>query len=137
SGASSGVAVPTGARGSGGVITEQQQYALRHLLNLPPAATEFSVAGTTPPLLFPPIDQSQPQLLPGSPLPAPAPHMERVVHPSPPASSLSHVPDPKSDLVRTASPIVTRLLATVVTDLSFESAAASALVAKLLDFAAL
>ncbi|CAI5468381.1 unnamed protein product [Closterium sp. Yama58-4] len=39
-------------------------------------------------------------------------------------------------LVRAASPTVKRLLATVVTDPSFESTAASALVAELVDFAA-
>ncbi|CAI7824948.1 unnamed protein product, partial [Closterium sp. NIES-54] len=60
-----------------------------------------------------------------------------VVPSSPPSSSLPHVPDPESDLVRTTSPSVTRLLATVVTDPSFESAVTSALVAKLVDFAAL
>ncbi|CAI7872815.1 unnamed protein product [Closterium sp. NIES-53] len=169
---------------SGGVTTQPQQSALHHLLSLPPAATEFPVASTTPQLLFPLTDQSQPQLLLGSPLPAPAPHTEvtkfcserhepetrpstpvrghrvvrpraqavpgthrmalhpssvpqRVVLPSPPASSLPHVPDPESDLVCAAGPTVTRLLATVVTDPSFESAAASALVAELVDFAAL
>ncbi|CAI7829931.1 unnamed protein product [Closterium sp. NIES-54] len=55
---------------------------------------------------------------------------------SPPASSLADGPDPGSDLVRAASPTVTRLLATVIIDPSFESAAASALVAELVDFAA-
>ncbi|CAI7844321.1 unnamed protein product [Closterium sp. NIES-53] len=139
---------------------------------------------------------SQPQLLPGSLLPAPAPHTEvtasltarrepkthastperrepetrasisarvrrarrprapavpsthdmtlhpssvpqHVVLPSTPVCSLPHVPDPESDLVRAASPTVTRLLDTIVTDASFESAAASALVVELLDFAAL
>ncbi|CAI7849519.1 unnamed protein product, partial [Closterium sp. NIES-54] len=59
----------------------------------------------------------------------------RVPLPSPAASSLPDVPDPKSDLVRAAGPTNTRLLATVVTDPSFESTAASALVAKLVDFA--
>ncbi|CAI7859244.1 unnamed protein product [Closterium sp. NIES-54] len=61
----------------------------------------------------------------------------RIVLPSPPTSSLPHVRDPELDLVRTASPTVTCLLATVVTDPSFEYAAASALVAELVDFAAL
>ncbi|CAI7842656.1 unnamed protein product [Closterium sp. NIES-54] len=183
-GAGSAGDVPTGARGSRGVTTQPQQSALRHLLSLPPATTEFPVVGTTPPLLFPPTDKSQPQLLPGSPLHAPTPHTEvteslterpehetrastpvcsrhvvrpratavpgthrmafrpstvpqRVVLPSPPASSLPHVPDPESDLVCTASPTLSRLLATVLTDPSFESAAASALVAELVDFAAL
>ncbi|CAI5960614.1 unnamed protein product [Closterium sp. NIES-65] len=60
----------------------------------------------------------------------------RVPLPSPPASSLPDVPDPETDLVRAASPTVTRLLATVVTDPSFESTAASALVAELVDFGA-
>ncbi|CAI7931076.1 unnamed protein product, partial [Closterium sp. NIES-54] len=56
--------------------------------------------------------------------------------PPPPESSLPEVPDPESDQARAASPTVARLLATTVTDPSFESAAASALVAELLDFAA-
>ncbi|CAI7915410.1 unnamed protein product [Closterium sp. NIES-54] len=55
---------------------------------------------------------------------------------SPPASSLPNIPDPESDLARAASPNVPSLLATVVTDPSFESATASALVAELVDFAA-
>ncbi|CAI7822284.1 unnamed protein product, partial [Closterium sp. NIES-54] len=61
---------------------------------------------------------------------------QRVPLPSPPASSLADGPDPESDLVRAASTIVPRLLATIVTDPSFESAAASAQVAELFDFAA-
>ncbi|CAI7848682.1 unnamed protein product [Closterium sp. NIES-54] len=54
--------------------------------------------------------------------------------PSPPASSLADGPDPQSNLVRAAIPTVTRLLATVFIDPSFESAAASALVPELVDF---
>ncbi|CAI7843063.1 unnamed protein product, partial [Closterium sp. NIES-53] len=54
----------------------------------------------------------------------------------PPASSLPVVADPASDLFRAEHSTVPRLLATVVTDPSFESAAASALVAELVDFAA-
>ncbi|CAI7783803.1 unnamed protein product, partial [Closterium sp. NIES-54] len=60
----------------------------------------------------------------------------RVAMPPPPESSLPAVPNRDSDLVRAASPTVSRLLATVVTDPSFESTAVSALVAKLVDFAA-
>ncbi|CAI7921948.1 unnamed protein product, partial [Closterium sp. NIES-54] len=56
--------------------------------------------------------------------------------PAPPESSLPEVPDPESDRTRAASPTVSRLLATAVTEPSLESAAASALVAELLDFAA-
>ncbi|CAI7879167.1 unnamed protein product [Closterium sp. NIES-53] len=61
---------------------------------------------------------------------------QRVPLPSPPASFLPALADPESNSLRTASPTVTRLLAAVVTDPSFESTAASALVAELVDFAA-
>ncbi|CAI7839180.1 unnamed protein product, partial [Closterium sp. NIES-54] len=60
----------------------------------------------------------------------------RVPLPSPLESSLPVLADPASDSLRAASPTVTRLLSTVVTDPTFESAAASALVAELVDFAA-
>ncbi|CAI7897228.1 unnamed protein product [Closterium sp. NIES-54] len=60
----------------------------------------------------------------------------RVPLPSPPASSLPFLADPASDSLRAASPTVARLLSTVFTDPSFESTAASALVAELVDFAA-
>ncbi|CAI7857174.1 unnamed protein product, partial [Closterium sp. NIES-54] len=60
----------------------------------------------------------------------------RVPLPAPPESSLPEVPDPESNRTRAANPTVARLLATTVTGPSFESAAASALVAELLDFAA-
>ncbi|CAI7907044.1 unnamed protein product [Closterium sp. NIES-53] len=60
----------------------------------------------------------------------------RVPLPPPPESSLPAVPDPKPDRAHTVSPAVSCLLATPVKDPSFESAAASALVAELLDFAA-
>ncbi|CAI5984907.1 unnamed protein product [Closterium sp. NIES-65] len=59
----------------------------------------------------------------------------RAPLPSPPESSLPALADPESDSLRTASPTVTRLLATIVTDRSFESTAASALVVELVDFA--
>ncbi|CAI7788251.1 unnamed protein product [Closterium sp. NIES-53] len=105
---------------------------------------------------------SQPPLQPASPLPAPSPYTEqtgglkercepasrraspvrtshRVPHPRPPP-----VPDTQamalrlssSDCTRAASPTVSHLLATVVTDPSFESIAASALVVELADIAA-
>ncbi|CAI7770658.1 unnamed protein product, partial [Closterium sp. NIES-53] len=60
----------------------------------------------------------------------------RVPLPSPQASSLPVLADPASDSLRPASPTIARLLSTVVTDPSFESTAASALVAELVDFAA-
>ncbi|CAI7894973.1 unnamed protein product [Closterium sp. NIES-53] len=61
---------------------------------------------------------------------------QRVPLPSPPASSLPGGPDPESDSLHAASPTVMRFLATAVTDPLFESTAASALVAELVDFAA-
>ncbi|CAI7915743.1 unnamed protein product, partial [Closterium sp. NIES-54] len=66
--------------------------------------------------------------------PSTTPH--RVPQPSPPASSLFDGPDPESDSLRAASPTVTHFLATAVTDPLFESTAASALVAELVDFVA-
>ncbi|CAI7790974.1 unnamed protein product, partial [Closterium sp. NIES-53] len=61
---------------------------------------------------------------------------QRVPLPSPLASSLPDGPDPESDSLRAASPTDTRFLATAVTDPLFESSAASALIAELVDFAA-
>ncbi|CAI7765431.1 unnamed protein product [Closterium sp. NIES-54] len=138
----------------------------------------------TPPLLCPPLDQSQSRLQQASALPTPSTYAEqtgslterrepashpaspvrtsrRVPRPRPPPvpgthalalrpssipmcvplpprleSSLPAVPDPESDRARAASPTVSRLLATVVTDPSFESTAASTLVAELVEFAA-
>ncbi|CAI7854051.1 unnamed protein product, partial [Closterium sp. NIES-54] len=60
----------------------------------------------------------------------------RVSLPAPPESSLPEIPDPEFGRARAVSPAISRLFATTVTDPSFESAAASALVAELLDFAA-
>ncbi|CAI7789896.1 unnamed protein product [Closterium sp. NIES-54] len=56
--------------------------------------------------------------------------------PLPPETSLPAVPDPESDLARAASSTVSHLLATVVTDPSIESTAASSLVTGLVDLAA-
>ncbi|CAI5963099.1 unnamed protein product [Closterium sp. NIES-64] len=93
------------------------------------------VLGLSPPVEGPPPVQSQSLLEPSSPLPAPSPYTgptgglaERL--------SLPALADPGWDSLRAASPTVTRLLANVVTDPSFESTAASALVAELVDFAA-
>ncbi|CAI7855285.1 unnamed protein product [Closterium sp. NIES-53] len=58
----------------------------------------------------------------------------RVPLPPPPEPSLPAVLDPESDRAPTASPTVSRLLATIVTAPSFESTAASALIAELEDF---
>ncbi|CAI7901465.1 unnamed protein product [Closterium sp. NIES-54] len=76
----------------------------------------------------PPPDQSQLPLQPAAPLPAPSPYTEQ-------SGGLTER-HPESDRARAASPTIARLLATAVTDPSFECAAASSLVAELLEFAA-
>ncbi|CAI7878053.1 unnamed protein product [Closterium sp. NIES-53] len=83
------------------------------------------------------IPRSRPPPVPGTRIMAlrPSSVPQRVPLASPPAFSLGDGPNPESDLVRAASPTVPRLLATVVTDPSFESIATSALVADLVDFA--
>ncbi|CAI7856469.1 unnamed protein product [Closterium sp. NIES-53] len=82
------------------------------------------------------VPQSRPLLVPGTHPLALCPSSVPLCIPLPPPldSSLPAIPDPESDLVRAASPTVSRLLATAVTDPSFESAAASALVTELLEF---
>ncbi|CAI7785028.1 unnamed protein product, partial [Closterium sp. NIES-54] len=60
----------------------------------------------------------------------------RVPLPAPPESSLPAIPDTKFDLAHATSSTFSRLLATIVTSPSFESIAASALVAELVGFAA-
>ncbi|CAI7802224.1 unnamed protein product [Closterium sp. NIES-53] len=119
--------------------------ALRQVLSLP------SSTGLTPALLCPPRDQSQPLLQPQSPLPTLSPYpkqTESLIEHREPASrlaspvrtislsSLSDDSDPVFELARAASPTVMRILATLVTDPSYESTAASALVTELIDFAA-
>ncbi|CAI7892101.1 unnamed protein product, partial [Closterium sp. NIES-54] len=59
-----------------------------------------------------------------------------IAPPSPPASSVSDIPDPESNLARDASPTVTRLLATIVTGPSLESTSAFSLVIELVNFVA-
>ncbi|CAI5492053.1 unnamed protein product [Closterium sp. Naga37s-1] len=173
-------AVPAG---SGGAARPRPYFVplLEQVLGLPPSTSPAPLLECPPPV------QSESQLQPASPLPAPSPYTGptgglaerrepasrpaspvraartsgrgsrprpppvpgthrmslrpstaplRAPLPSPPESSLPALADPESDSLRAASPTVTRLLATVVTDPSFESTAASALVAELVDFAA-
>ncbi|CAI7801290.1 unnamed protein product [Closterium sp. NIES-54] len=190
-GARAAGAVGAGARGTGGAgaggtgtadgtgtMPRRLFFYPQPLSSLPPpdsvlhqVLSLLSSTRLTPPLLCPPTSQTQPQLLPGSPLPAPSPRTEvtasltarhepetsastptrarrvprpcppavpsthvmalrpssvpqHVALPSPPASSLPDVPDPESDLACAASPTVTRLLATIVTNPDFESTSA-------------
>ncbi|CAI7801060.1 unnamed protein product [Closterium sp. NIES-53] len=108
---------------SGG-LTKRREHASRPVS---PVRTARRVPCSRPP---PPVPGTHAITLRPSSVPL------RVPLPTPPESSLPAVPDPESDRARAASPTVSRLLATAITDTSFESAAASALVAELLDFAA-
>ncbi|CAI7803554.1 unnamed protein product [Closterium sp. NIES-54] len=146
-GAGGAVARGAGAVHLGGTLLPQPYFVplLQQVLGVP------SSTSLTPPLLCPPPDQSQLPLQPASPLPAPSPYTEQTSglteHREPAScpvlpvctachSSLPEVPDPESDRARAASPTVSCLLATIVTDPTVESTAASALVAELVDFAA-
>ncbi|CAI7875934.1 unnamed protein product [Closterium sp. NIES-54] len=82
--------------------------------------------------------RQRPPTVPGTHLMALRPSTAplRVPLPSPPVSSLPAFPDPEFDSLPAGSPTVARFLATVVTDPSLASTAASALVAELVDFAA-
>ncbi|CAI7771588.1 unnamed protein product [Closterium sp. NIES-54] len=62
-----------------GLIMEVARTSMIHATAphfLWPFAVRYSCCGLTPPLLCAPTDESQPELLPGSPLPALAPHTE-------------------------------------------------------------
>ncbi|CAI7811434.1 unnamed protein product, partial [Closterium sp. NIES-54] len=84
------------------------------------------------------VPHPHPPRVPGTHAMAHRPSSVPLHVPLPPshASSLPAVLDPESDGARAASPTVSRLLATIVTDPSFESTAAFALVAELVEFAA-
>ncbi|CAI7914823.1 unnamed protein product [Closterium sp. NIES-54] len=84
------------------------------------------------------VPRSRPPPVPGTHAMALCPSSVplRVPLPPLPESSLPAIPDRESDLACAATPLVSRLLATVVTDPSFASTAASALVAELVEFAA-
>ncbi|CAI7841763.1 unnamed protein product, partial [Closterium sp. NIES-53] len=158
-GAAGAGAVDPGAGGAGGTVRprpyfvpllQQSQPPLQPASPLPvpspypeqsgglterrePASRPYSPVRTArhaPRLRPPPVPGTHTMALRPSSVPL------RVPLPAPPESSLHEVPDPESDRARAASPTVIRLLATTVTDPFFESAAASALVAELLDFAA-
>ncbi|CAI7823230.1 unnamed protein product [Closterium sp. NIES-53] len=84
------------------------------------------------------VPRPRPPLIPGTHFIAlrPSSVPPQVPLPPPPVSSLPAVPDSESDLARAATPTVPRLIATVLTNPSFESTTVSAQVAELVDFAA-
>ncbi|CAI7753818.1 unnamed protein product [Closterium sp. NIES-53] len=109
-----------------GSLTERREPMSRSVFSLhcvPPSCC-------VPPSRPPPVPVTHAMALRPSSVPL------RVSLPAPLESSLPEVPDPESDLAHAVSPAVSCLLTTAVTDPSFDSAAASALVAELLDCAA-
>ncbi|CAI7887859.1 unnamed protein product [Closterium sp. NIES-54] len=144
-GAGGAGAVDPGAGGAGGTVRPRPYFVplLQQVLGLP------SSTSLTPPLPCPLPDQSQPPLQPASPLRAPSPYTEQISglteHREPASLPASPVctgrrvpprPPPVPSTHYVTSPTVSHLLATVVTNPSLESTAASALVAELIDFAA-
>ncbi|CAI7905986.1 unnamed protein product [Closterium sp. NIES-54] len=117
---------PSPYTGPTGGLAERRAPASRPALPPRPACTSRRTSRPRPPVV---PGTHQMALRPSTAPP-------RVPLPSPPASSLPAFPDPESDSLRAASPTVARFLATVVTDPSLASTAASALVAELVDFAA-
>ncbi|CAI7818141.1 unnamed protein product [Closterium sp. NIES-54] len=109
-----------------GGLTEHREPVSRPALPVPAVRTGRRVPRPHPPL----VPGTHHMALRPSSVP------QGVPFPSPPASSLADGLDPESDLFRAASLTVPCLLATVVTDPSFESATTFALVAELIDFAA-
>ncbi|CAI7847492.1 unnamed protein product [Closterium sp. NIES-53] len=117
---------PSPYTGPTGSLAERRAPASRPASPACPARTSFRTSRQRPPAV---PGTHQMMLCPST---APL----RVPLSYPPASSLPVLADPPSDSLRAASPTVARLLATVVTDPSLASTAASALVAELVDFAA-
>ncbi|CAI7846100.1 unnamed protein product, partial [Closterium sp. NIES-54] len=118
-------AIDPAAGGAGGTMRTRPYFVLL-LQQVHGVPSSFRLP---PPLVCPPPDESQP----ASPLRSPSPYTEQSIVSLrlalPPLFALSN-------RARAASPTVPCLLATVVTDPSFKSAAASALVAEMVDFAA-
>ncbi|CAI5955160.1 unnamed protein product [Closterium sp. NIES-65] len=125
-GGAEGVGATAGGYGavSAGGLTERREPESRPASPESPSASPVRAArtGRRVPCQRPPAVPGTHQM---ALRPSTAP--QRVPLPSPSASSLPALADPDSDSLRAASPTVTRLLATAVTDPSFESAAASAL----------
>ncbi|CAI7738028.1 unnamed protein product, partial [Closterium sp. NIES-53] len=140
---------------SGGAAKSRPYYVplLQQVLGLPPSPGPPPLPSPQPSRPVLPVSRSLSsvrttragRVLRPRPPPVPGTHSmtlrpstapQRVPLPSPPASSLPVGPDPESDSLRAASPTVPRFLATAITNPLFESSAASALVAELVDFAA-
>ncbi|CAI7848755.1 unnamed protein product, partial [Closterium sp. NIES-54] len=131
-----------GGTGAGGTVQRRLLFVLPPPSSLlPPGSPDFPLPAPSPY-----VEQTDSLTEHGEPESRPASPVRtihtgrRVSRPRPPPVLGTHIMALSSILcstaIRAASPTVTRLLATVVTDPSFESTAAPALVAELVDFAA-
>ncbi|CAI7810567.1 unnamed protein product, partial [Closterium sp. NIES-53] len=128
----------TGGAGAGGARAVDPGYAVRPRPYFVPLLQQPASRPVLPIRTARHIPRSRPPPVPGTHAMTLRPSSVplRVPLPASPKSSLPEVPDPESNRACAASPTVACLLATAVTYPSFESAAASALVPELLDFAA-
>ncbi|CAI7729836.1 unnamed protein product, partial [Closterium sp. NIES-53] len=120
---------PTSALPAPSPYTEQIGGLTEHCEPASRPASPVCIGRRVPRPRLPPIPGTHAMALRPSSVPL------RVPLPPPPESSLPTVPNPESDCARAASPTISRLVTTVVTDPSFESTATSALVLELVDFA--
>ncbi|CAI7865520.1 unnamed protein product [Closterium sp. NIES-53] len=138
-GAAGAGVVDPGAGGAGGTVRPRPYFV--PLPQQPGGLTEHHEPASRPVLQVRTTRRaphSRPPPVPGTHAMALRPSSVplRVPLPAPPESSLPEVPDPASDYAHAASPTVAHLLATSITNPSFESAATSALVvAYRLDYA--
>ncbi|CAI7841886.1 unnamed protein product, partial [Closterium sp. NIES-54] len=138
-----------GGTGAGGTVQRRPFFILPPPSSLPPPVSVLRQPDS--PLLAPSpyakqtdslTERREPESRPALPVHAvctgrrvPCPPVPYCPLLSPLAFSLPDGLDPESHLVHAASPTVPCLIATVVTDPSFKSTVASALVAELVDFA--
>ncbi|CAI7778784.1 unnamed protein product [Closterium sp. NIES-53] len=141
-GAAGGGAVDPRAGGAGGIVRPRPYFVplLQQVVGVPSSTERHEPVSrlVSPVRTARRASRSRPPLVPGTHAMAlhPSSVPLRVPLPAPPESSLPEVLHLESDRARAVSPAISCLLAIAVIDPSFESGAASALVAELLDFAA-
>ncbi|CAI7775164.1 unnamed protein product [Closterium sp. NIES-53] len=121
--------------GAGGTVQRRPYFVPPPQSSLPPSNSSRPASPVRAVHTGRHVPRPRPPPVPGTHIMALRPSSVplRVPLPPPPASSFPDVPDPESYLARAASPTVPRLLANVGTDPSFDSTAASTLVAELVD----
>ncbi|CAI7920574.1 unnamed protein product [Closterium sp. NIES-53] len=120
----------SGGIGAGGTARSRPDFVPLLQQSASRLASLVHTGRRAPRLRPPPVTSTHAMALHPSSIPL------RVPLPPLPESSLPAFPVPESDRARAASPTVSRLLATVVSDPFFESTTASTLIAELVDVAA-